>query len=165
MQLLFILHMITIFEMTHNFVNIFSSVMFAAMMLQIHIVLSAFFFKFYLQQHLLLQQRLLKDVFTAKMNLGTFFMHSFNRSFHIYAQLERQQRSVTVCKISFLPVVLVLECLIIQCQQSRGICQAASVRQLARTLTHSASQSGGRRGMCGKLLPISATRWSPLVLL
>ncbi len=44
----------------------------------------------------------------GKMNLLVSLSHSFNSSFHAYTLLQRIQRSMTVCKICFLPVVLEL---------------------------------------------------------
>lgn len=74
---------------------------------------------------------------------------------------------MTLCKISFLPVVLELSPGVFNnsvLAVSGGISQAGSVRQLARTLTHSASQGGGG-GRCWELLPASETRRSQFVLL
>lgn len=62
---------------------------------------------------------------------------------------------MTLCKISFLPVVLELSAGVFNnsvLAVSGGISQAGSVRQLARTLTHSASQSGGGGGCVGSCL-------------
>lgn len=95
------------------------------------------------------------------MSLSAFFSHSFNRSSRVYAQLQKMRRSVTVCKISFLPVVLELSpgvfnnsVLAVSGDSPGSQCEAD------REDTYSFSQSEwGRRRMC-----ISETRWSPFVL-
>ncbi len=102
------------------------------------------------------------------MKPSAFFSAIHKTNLFMFLLSYRGRRGLWLCAESvFLPVVLELSggvfnnsVLAVPGDLPGRQCEAA------REDTYSFSQSEwGRRRMCGELLPISATRWSPIVLL